>query len=453
MVGLVVTAAVSALCLSGLAPAVAQERSSGDASTASAASLSDRKSGKQSGGKDSRRKKEGKRAPAAPVRVEAPIRPIGTLTPANFGIHSYQGKPGLSSGSYRHNCYPLWRTLNPAPGVYDWTTGDQIIDESIAMGFRDVMFSFCGTPSWAARTPVINPAREYWGEDSTAAPRDMSDWRRFLRDFVTRYGSRISMYEAWNEATAQYLWQGTPDEMAQMTQILHEVVSELDPTAKVISANSQMGEQPAWFRSFFPKYMAALAARGWPVDVVSIHTYAGHPSKIPPEEGVVKRALVLDEFVAAVKAARIPSRVELWDTETNYLGKAAPRLQQALVLRTYLDSWRHGIKRTYWYMWVKERYPWLGIQMMDGEPGVTAYNTLMKWTVGAKFRGCAQVDDIYLCEFVRSGKTFRLAYSVDYTTRQKLQLEKPTTVCEPTGSPCLSGKRKVTVTYMPVKIG
>lgn len=397
--------------------------------------------------------KKKKRPPAPALRMIRPPRSIGTLGPANFGIHSYQGDPGLASGSYRHNCYPLWRNMNPAPGVYDWAAADKIIDEGRAMGFSDALFSFCGTPAWAARTPVLNPAREYWGESSTAAPKDMADWRTFVRAFIQRYGTRIARYETWNEATAQFLWQGTPDEMGQMTKILYDAVQELDPTATVVSANSQMGEQPAWFRSFFPKYMKALAVRGWPVDVVSIHTYAGHPSKIAPAEGVVKRAEVLDEFVAAAKAAGIPSRVQFWDTETNYLGKADSRLQQALVLRTYLDSWRHGLKRTYWYMWVKEPYPWLGIQMMDGAPGVTAYNTLMQWTLGAKFLGCAQTDKLYVCSFSRGGKKFTIAYSRTYTGKASLPLAAPSQVCEPTGSPCVTKNKKVTVTYMPVKIG
>ncbi len=386
------------------------------------------------------------------LKIVAPPRSVGTITTNDFGIHSYQGKPGLRSGSYRHNCYPLWRTLNPERGVYDWKQADEIIGQSQGMGFTDTLFSFCGTPEWAAKGPVAMPEREYWGKDATAAPKDMSDWRTFLRAFVSRYAGQISMYEAWNEATAKYLWQGTPDEMAEMTKILYDVVRELDPTAKVVSANSQMGEQPAWFRSFFPKYMAGLAARGWPVDVVAIHSYAGHPSKISPDEGVVKRSQVLDEFVRAAKKAGVPDRVQFWDTETNYLGTASPRLQQAIVLRTYLDSWRHGFKRTYWYMWVQEPYKWLGIQMMAGSPGVVAYNTLMDWTVGSRFRGCGTDGPLRICEFTKAGKTFKIAYAAEYRGRKTLTLPTATQVCEPTGAACRTTK-KVAVTYLPVKIG
>lgn len=396
----------------------------------------------------------GKKPKVPSFRVTPPPRRVGVLDSGVFGIHSYQGKPGLTAGSYRHNCYPLWRKMNPEKGVYDWSVADEYIDKAAGeMGFSDVMFSFCGTPAWAASGPVKNPSREYWGESSTAAPKDMEDWRTFLREFISRYSSRISAYEAWNEATAQYLWQGTPDEMAQMTKILYDVVQELDPSARVISANSQMGEQPAWFAYFFPRYMKGLAARGWPVDVVAIHSYAGHPDKIAAEEGVVKRAQTLDILVAAVKRAKIPSRIELWDTETNYLGKAQPRLQQAMVMRTYLDSWAHGLKRTYWYMWVREPYPWLGIQMMDGAPGVVSYNSLVQWTRGTRFVGCGQDRALTICEFQRGAAKFQIAYATQYRGRQKLAVSGPTTVCEPTGAPCRQVSKSVTVTYMPVKIG
>lgn len=405
-------------------------------------------------GKKTKKGKGKKRTTTPPpkLRVERPIRPIGTVQATDFGIHSFQGVPDLPARAYRLNCVPLWRMLHPAEGRYNWAPADDLISRAQRMGYTDVLFSFCGTPAWAAKGPVADPSREYWGERSTAAPGNMAHWRDFVRAFVARYADKLSGYEAWNEATAKYLWQGTADELAEMTRHLYEAVRELDPTAKVVSANSQMGEQPAWFRSFFPKYMAGLAARGWPVDVVSIHSYAGHPTNVSVAEGVTKRAEVLAELVAAVKKAGIPDRVQLWDTETNYLGRASTRLQQAMVLRTYLDSWRHGLRRTYWYMWVLKPDEWLGIQMMPGSPGVTAYKTLFDWTVGARFTGCAEDRALQVCVFKRGSQSFRIAYATTYTARQTIRLTAPATVCEPTGAACVT-RDKVRVSYMPVKIG
>ena len=185
----------------------------------------------------------------------------------------------------------------------------------------------------------------------------MDAWRQFVRAFVSRYADRISAYETWNEATSPYLWQGKPDEMAQMTKILHTAVQELDPTAKVVSANSQMGEQPAWFDSFFPRYMRGLASRGWPVDALSVHTYSGNPAH---SDALLRRPEELDHFVESVSTQGVPRARRVLGHRDELPRGGRSRTQQALVARSFLDSWRHGIRRTYWYMWVRRVRPLAG---------------------------------------------------------------------------------------------
>lgn len=380
------------------------------------------------------------------------VRRVGRIAESSFGIHSYAGAPGLSAGTFRLACAPTWNKVQLTEKTFNWASVDDMLNRVRSYGYSDVLFSFCGTPGWAAKKPLPRPdVQPYWGKYGSAAPAKMTYWRDFVTKFVARYHSRISAYEVWNEATSPYLWQGTPAEMAQMTRILHDVVRSLDPTADVVSANSQTVEQSAWFNSFFPKYMRALATRGWPVDAVSIHTYAGAPDTTPAE-GLRKRVVSLREVVAAMKKARVPSRIELWDTETNYLGRARSRsYQQALVARTYLDSWRFGVTRTYWYMWTKERNSWLGVQMRRGAPGVQAYNTLASWTRNATFRGCLQKKGYQSCRFTRGGHRFAVAYT-DGIKPVRAKVKGKVRVCRVNGGKCFSARKRVRVTFLPVRI-
>jgi len=380
------------------------------------------------------------------------VRAIGNVSPQSFGIHSYTTDPLVSAGAFRLNCAPRWNQLHVGPGKFKWGAMEDLLSRSERFGIKNVLFTFCGTPTWAARKPLPRPdVIPYWGKYGSAAPANMSSWREFVNAFVIRFGSRISAYEAWNEATSPYLWQGSAAEMAEMTKILPDAVRAHDPTGIVVSADSQTAEQSAWFNSFFPAYMKQLARRGWPVDAVSIHTYAGAPDT-DPAVGIVKRASVLQGIVAAMRKAKVPRRVQLWDTETNYLGKAkSRRMQQALIARTYLDSWRFGVERTYWYMWQDRTDKWLGVQMKRGATSVPTYNTLARWTVGARFSGCVDKYGAQLCRFKKSGRKFTIAYTSGLAKRT-LPLRGKATVCDVHNDRCSKERRSLRLTIRPVKI-
>jgi polysaccharide biosynthesis protein PslG len=397
------------------------------------------------------KKKKPKPKPPRTARV------VTGVSGSVFGIHSYQGKPGVPAGTFRINCHPLWRDMNPAQGVYDWTEMDQLLALVESYGYTNIIFSMCGTPEWAAKQPLPQPSvQQYYGPYSSAAPSNMSYWRDFVTALAKRYRGRIDAYEVWNEATSKYLWQGTADEMAEMTSIAYKAVKAADPRTVVVGANSQTVEQPGWFKSFFPAYMSGLKARGWPVDAVAIHTYAGAQGSRPadPMSVLVKRRpAMLQIVVETIAASKVPSRVELWDTETNYMGRFNTATQQTLLAHTYLDSWRFGIRRTYWYAWTLAPDKWLGVPMRPGDPSVTAYARLVSWTEGSKLVGCTQKKQLVVCDFKKSRKTFQIAYLLRYSGSTSFTPARTNRQCLLTSSSCRSvKKKKVRVGYVPVRI-
>jgi hypothetical protein len=100
------------------------------------------------------------------------------------------------------------------------------------------------------------------------------------------------------------------------------------------------------------------------------------------------------------------SKKPLWDTEVNYGDRRSaatqvvpsPKKAATYVARTYLDSARYGIARTFWYGWDINV---LGISMSlpDGSPtrAGLAYTTVEDWMQAGKWRGCATSAGVTRC--------------------------------------------------------
>ena len=88
------------------------------------------------------------------------------------------------------------------------------------------------------------------------------------------------------------------------------------------------------------------------------------------------------------------------------------RRDPGYVSRTYLDSLRFGIARSYWYAWTPE-YRLLGIQMWNGYLATRAYAATRDWVVGSTFSGCSTTGVAVLCNFDRDQVQFYVAYTDD----------------------------------------
>jgi len=266
-------------------------------------------------------------------------------------------------------------------------------------------------------------------------PKDLGDWDDWVRAVVTRYQGRISAYQVWNEANLTTFSTGSPAQMAKLTKRAYDIIKGVDPAALVVapSTGTRLGGP---FKRFYPAYLAQLKSMGWPVDVFTAHTYPA--SKGTPAD----RAALARQWIALLDAAGAPAK-PLWDTENNF-GLAGPgplNPHQDITgvkamnwtARTYLDSLRLGISRTYWYAWGPNN-PLFGIQMNAGSPAAKALTTLQDWIVGSTFAGCTGGNKV-VCTFTKAGKTQQIVWgergSVSVKTKGFTQVCKLTGVCKP----------------------
>jgi len=333
-----------------------------------------------------------------------------------FGLHVknvQQGVwPTVTFGSLRlWDNDTSWSSIEKSPGVYDWTTLDNAIATANANGVTDIMMVLSGTPQWATNSTCTPPAC-LPTPGAAGMPRDLADWDRWVTNVVTRYKGKITSYQPWNEANLQTFFEGTPEQMADITARTYRIVKSIDPAAVVVapSTGTRLGGP---FKKFYPRYLNALKAKDWPVDVWAVHTY-------PASKGTpVDRAALARGYQAILNAAGAPN-LPIWDTENNY-GLKGPGPQNPDVdiegtkaanwtAVTYLDALRLNISRVYMYTWEPYNDLW-GIQYFGGTVGTKAFDVTQDWLVGARYNGCTQKGAKVTCSITsKAGDAQQIVY-------------------------------------------
>jgi hypothetical protein len=351
--------------------------------------------------------------PSAPDDVTLPEEGIvvsGTL----FGNHPIIGSPEGAGTVRLWDTSTSWNQIERERGRFTWGALDRAVAAAEAAG-QEVLLVLGGTPEWAAVAQA--PGAEFAGAGSSMPMTDPALFEEYVRAVLNRYGGRIAAYQIWNEANIPQFWRGTPELMADLTARAYAIIKRAQPGATVVAASTG-SRWVKGFTEFYPEYLAALREFRWPIDAYSVHLY-------PLASGTPRdRAFLLGMMRTALRIAEAPAK-PIWETEINYgitnpgTGEAARGIPDAeipgYVGRTYLDSLRFGIARSYWYAWTPE-YRLLGIQMWNGYLATRMYQRIREWVVGATFNGCSTTGVVVQCNFDRGGVPFYVAYTDDGST-------------------------------------
>ena len=324
------------------------------------------------------------------------------VKPTQFGMHVIEiangGAPTVKYGALRlWDAGVAWGQVEQKKGKYWWTGLDAAIANANSQKVS-TMYVLGSSPKWAAQ----NPNQGKYPNMGAASTPNMKAWKSWVNAVSQRYGASIDAYQIWNEANLADFYQGTPKEMAQLTREAYKIIRRNDPTAKVVSASSTVRLESAYQR-FFPAYLKELKKMGWPIDVISFHTY-------PQGTGTpADREQFIELTRADMKQVKVPGNIPLWDTEINY-GIRGPGgiggrqiggdTAAAWTAQTYLQNVLYGIDRSYWYYWFRPDGR-LGIVMQPGTPGAIGYQTAYNWLAGS-FYSCTK-GDVNVCQLGDNG--------------------------------------------------
>ncbi len=385
-------------------------------------------------------------ASAAPTSADPPARTRGeVITATTFGMHvdgvQRGAWPDYQVGSIRlWDNGTAWSQVQIGADTFAWDALDTAVVTATDAGLQDIVLVLGSTPTWAA---VETKEKDYPVPGAAAPPRDPTRWDAWVEAVTTRYAGRIGAYEVWNEADLPAMWRGTPQQMADLTTRAARIIRRNDPAALVVGAST--GLRTAAHDRFFGPYLSALAAQGWPVDVLPIHGYP--PALATPDD----RYRLLQQVSAEIRASGAPDRIAVWDTEVNY-GLAGPGTENphtditgdraaAWVVRTFLDSLRSGISRTYPYIWTPEPYAILGVQFGDGSPGARGFDTARRWLSGATWNGCSSAADITTCRLQRGQEPAAVLWSQTPESTEAPQWARFTCTANGNCDPVVAGQR------------
>jgi hypothetical protein len=256
------------------------------------------------------------------------------------------------------------------------------------------------TPEWASARP-LEPSSYRPG--FAAEPKDLADWREYVRRVATRYKGRIRTYEIWNEPNLKSFFSGGTEAMLSLCREAYSVVKSVDPSNLVVSpAATGDGTGPIWLEEFLRRSGAECA------DVIGYHFYVAPDrpedmvSLIQRVQGIlrqygVEKPLWNTEAGWMIDNVQVPIRAR--DKKGLYSRVLTDREAAAYVARAYILNWAYGIQRFYWYAWDSRM---MGLIEPDGhtvKQSAKAYADIQTWLIGARISSCARdAGDTWVCE-------------------------------------------------------
>ena len=317
------------------------------------------------------------------------------MAPAFFGmvVKAAAIEPAVQTGSRRlWDSGVTWSALEPAAGVFTWTTLDGEVEASLNTGAA-VTLTLGMTPTWASSQPTLASG---YGAGATAPPANLADWDAYVTAVATRYQGRISAYEVWNAPEDATFWAGPPaqlgTQMAALAEHAAKSIHAIDPAAMVVA--------PAVSASGLQQFLTA--GGGAYVDALSVLPQLSGQS---PEE-----TLSAVSSVRAVMADTSVATRPLWNTQPSWTLPATavdPQTQAAFAARSLILNASVGVQRLSWYAW-DDHAPG-ALQLSDGSglptAAATAYGVVEGWLSGATMNGCASnAESTWTCQVVRDGR-------------------------------------------------
>jgi hypothetical protein len=333
----------------------------------------------------------------SPVENEAPV------PESYFGLHIHRAVPTArfpvasawpDVGFYGWRLWDsavAWPSLEPSRGQWSFGTLDSIVGLA-EREHAEILLPLGLSPAWASARPEEASA---YGPGNAAPPRDIEDWKEYVRAVATRYRGRITHYEIWNEPNLPRFFSGSVEEMLMLAREARAILKEADPANVVVSPAATSGEVGLkWLEAYLG------AGGGAACDVVGFHFYTGgkRPETIRP------LALHARRILAKANLGPMP----LWNTETGWnipsqvpsAGQTPNAQRQAIVAswvsRALISGWASGLDRFYWYAW--DNFT-MGLTEADGKtekPAATAYRVTRQWLVGNRMKDwCLSSTGIY----------------------------------------------------------
>jgi len=349
--------------------------------------------------------------------LQPPSEPVA---PTLFGMHIHRAPVSTPWPSVPFKAWRLWDThttwaqLEPHKGDWDWRMLDRSVELAQSHGV-EVLYTMGRTPSWASARPAELGRNPNAPPGGVAEPRNLEDWRNYVRSVATRYKGRIKAYEVWNEPNLENFYSGTPGAMVNLAREAYGTLKEVDPSIVVVSPSAVGPTGLTWLDEYLK------LGGGKYADVIGYHFYV----RGQEPEAMLSFIDQVRELTRKYGVADKP----LWNTEAGWLQPYRIDAQDgpAYVARAYILNWADGVSRFYWYAWDNQG---ARVRMTEDDeatstPSAKAYAELQKWMVGARMDSVRQDRGTWICQLSRGSSNSWIVWNPD----GKAEIERPKEAC------------------------
>ncbi|RMH74471.1 MAG: hypothetical protein D6680_14605 [Cyanobacteria bacterium J007] len=345
--------------------------------------------------------------PAGGDRVVAAIEQLDgptTEIPAEyFGMHIHRAVrkpqtpwPAISFHTWRlWDAYVAWPDLEPEPGEWNF----EILDRYVEMARdRDVeiLLPLGLSPTWASARPQEGSGYRPSG-GWAAEPRNLEDWRNYVRTVATHYKGKIHYYEIWNEPNEGGFYSGSVAQMVVLAREAYQILKAIDPTIQVVSPAATGGSTTESLR-YGPDWLKEYLEQGGGdyADIIGYHFYVTPQ----PPEGMLPLIARVQEVMREHGVGDKP----LWNTESGWAQPktfSSPQEAVGYVGRSHILQWVAGVSRFYWYAW--DNHAWIALGMVEADDrtlteAAIAYREIQDWLIGARLPSCeVDVEQNWVC--------------------------------------------------------
>ncbi len=349
-----------------------------------------------------------------------PMAPHTTLPIPDtlFGMHInklgvHHQWPGMGTRIVRlWNTGTTWRDLEPTQDGWNWATGngyrlDMYVNhvQSKAPG-AEILYTLGQTPQWASTTPTVTGL---YGAGASGAPRDMADWRDYVRTLARRYAGKIRYWELWNEPDYAPHWNAPMATLAQMARIAREELLAADPNNRLVSPGMTSDQGMRGLEQFL------VAGGGDHVDAIGYHWYF-HTQP----EGLVPGIDNVHKLMANYGQQAKP----LWNTEGAFICNPAvancstayptPAESRSVNARALFIMAAKGIGNYNPHTWegIDNYSRFVEADFVTPTAAAAPYAEAVSWLRGARvLDGYVQDGKVYMVKLDRAGETAYLLWA------------------------------------------
>ncbi len=357
-------------------------------------------------------------AAAVNAKSQLLLPPTSSIPASYFGMHIHRATEGtqwplVPFGSWRlWDANVGWSSLEK-DGKGRWWFGR--LDQYVQLADKnnvDLVLTLGLTPAWASARPA-EPSNYKPG--NAAEPRNIQDWKDYVRTVATRYKGRIHYYEIWNEPNYAGFYSGSVAKMVELTRVAAETLKSVDPAIKVISPPvTGTGRHLLWLDQFLK------LGGGQYIDIVGYHFYVpkSKPEAMLPVIAAVRR--IADQNKIGSKP--------IWNTETGWWiantdgtpetggvmpdwTRLTPDQGAAYMTRAMLLGWASGVERFYWYSWDHKAMGMIEPSTAEFKPIAEVYKIAANYLIGSRILSCViDVDGVSYCKIQRQSATTCVAW-------------------------------------------